>query len=84
MRRLFFVLSLALCAACWVGQNADAQPRNAASSASGGGSPASASSSASGGSASSSAGRENCGTPDEFRPCPPMPRVPLREFPGNR
>lgn len=80
MRRLLPVLSLALCAACWVGQDANAQPRNAASSASSG---ASASSSA-GGSASGAAGRENCGTPDEFRPCPPMPRVPLREYPANR
>lgn len=80
MRRLLPVLLLALCAACWVGQDASAQPRNAASSASGGGAPASASSSVGGG----AAGRENCGTPDEFRPCPPMPRVPLREYPGNR
>ena len=83
MRRLLPVLSLALCAAFWVGQDANAQPRNSSSSVSSG-APSGAPSSASGGSAASSAARENCGTPDEFRPCPPMPRVPLREFPGNR
>ncbi len=82
MRRLLPVLLLALCAACWLGPDASAQPRNSASSASSGAS--SASSSAGGGSAASAAGRENCGTPDEFRPCPPMPRVPLREYPANR
>jgi hypothetical protein len=27
---------------------------------------------------------ENCGTPDEPRPCPPMPRHPLPYFPGSR
>ena len=27
---------------------------------------------------------ENCGTPDEPKPCPPMPRVPLQSYPGNR
>jgi hypothetical protein len=26
----------------------------------------------------------NCGTPDEPRPCPPMPRNPLQYFPANR
>jgi hypothetical protein len=26
----------------------------------------------------------NCGTPDEPRPCPPMPRRPLQYFPANR
>lgn len=26
----------------------------------------------------------NCGTPDEPRPCPPMPRHPLPYFPANR
>ena len=25
----------------------------------------------------------NCGTPDEPRPCPPMPRHPLPYFPEN-
>ena len=28
--------------------------------------------------------QENCGTPDQFRPCPPMPRHPLPYFPGDR
>jgi len=27
---------------------------------------------------------ENCGTPDHFRPCPPLPRHPLSYYPGNR
>ena len=27
---------------------------------------------------------ENCGTPDEPKPCPPMPRVPLQNYPGYR
>jgi hypothetical protein len=27
---------------------------------------------------------ENCGTPDEPRPCPPLPRNPLPYFPPNR
>jgi hypothetical protein len=26
----------------------------------------------------------NCGTPDDPRPCPPMPRTPLKYFPANR
>jgi hypothetical protein len=26
----------------------------------------------------------NCGTPYEPRACPPMPRVPLQHFPGDR
>lgn len=27
---------------------------------------------------------ENCGTPDEFKACPPMPRHPLPYYPSNR
>jgi hypothetical protein len=27
---------------------------------------------------------ENCGTPDQPAPCPPMPRHPLPYFPKNR
>ena len=27
---------------------------------------------------------ENCGTPDEPKSCPPMPRVPLPYYPANR
>ena len=27
---------------------------------------------------------ENCGTPDEPKQCPPMPRVPLQYYPANR
>ena len=27
---------------------------------------------------------ENCGTPDEPRSCPPMPRVPLQYYPADR
>jgi len=27
---------------------------------------------------------ENCGTPDEPKPCPPLPRNNLTEFPRNR
>jgi hypothetical protein len=26
---------------------------------------------------------ENCGTPDRFLPCPPLPRHPLPYFPAN-
>jgi len=26
----------------------------------------------------------NCGTPDEPKPCPPMPRRPLQNYPANR
>jgi hypothetical protein len=29
-------------------------------------------------------GPENCGTPDEPKACPPMPRVPLPYYPANR
>jgi hypothetical protein len=35
----------------------------------------------SGGSAATS---ENCGTPDEPKPCPPLPRHPLPYYPANR
>ena len=34
--------------------------------------------------APSSYGGENCGTPDNFRPCPPLPRHPLPYYPGDR
>jgi hypothetical protein len=27
---------------------------------------------------------ENCGTPDEPKPCPPLPRHPLQNYPGNK
>jgi len=27
---------------------------------------------------------ENCGTPDEPKPCPPLPKVPLQNYPGGR
>jgi hypothetical protein len=27
---------------------------------------------------------ENCGTPDEPKACPPMPRRPLQTYPANR
>ena len=27
---------------------------------------------------------ENCGTPDEPKPCPPLPRHPLKTYPANR
>ena len=27
---------------------------------------------------------QNCGTPDEPKACPPMPRRPLRTYPENR
>jgi hypothetical protein len=26
----------------------------------------------------------NCGTPDEPKPCPPMPRHPLKYYPANK
>ena len=28
--------------------------------------------------------QENCGTPDEFKACPPLPRHPLPYYPANR
>jgi hypothetical protein len=27
---------------------------------------------------------ENCGTPDQFKPCPPLPRNPLPYYPANK
>ena len=27
---------------------------------------------------------ENCGTPDDPKPCPPLPRVPLQYYPANK
>jgi hypothetical protein len=27
---------------------------------------------------------ENCGTPDEFKPCPPLPRRNLPYYPGTK
>jgi hypothetical protein len=27
---------------------------------------------------------ENCGTPDEPKPCPPMPRHPLQHYPPDK
>jgi hypothetical protein len=28
--------------------------------------------------------QENCGTPNVFKPCPPLPRHPLESYPGPR
>jgi hypothetical protein len=28
--------------------------------------------------------QENCGTPDEPKPCPPLPRHPLPYYPANK
>jgi hypothetical protein len=27
---------------------------------------------------------ENCGTPDQFKSCPPLPRHPLAYYPANK
>ena len=36
-------------------------------------------------SASNTTGQgENCGTPDQFKPCPPLPRHPLQNYPGYK
>jgi hypothetical protein len=32
----------------------------------------------------STGGGENCGTPEEFKACPPLPRHPLPYYPPNR
>jgi len=29
-------------------------------------------------------GAENCGTPDNFKSCPPLPRHPLQSYPGPK
>ena len=29
-------------------------------------------------------GSENCGTPDEFKACPPMPRHPMQTYPAHK
>jgi hypothetical protein len=36
------------------------------------------------GMATSQNSEENCGTPDEFKACPPLPRHPLPYYPANR
>ena len=35
-------------------------------------------------SAQSSSSSENCGTPEEPKACPPMPRRPLQHYPANK
>jgi len=75
MRRFLLVASLALCGAGL--QCFDAHAQTSATTRA----PAAQSQSSRAG---GPAGAENCGTPDEFRPCPPMPRVPFKTFPGNR
>jgi len=79
--KLMSRFSLTLFAALACAGMAHAQTSKPASSKTG----MSAQSSTSGtqGGAQSSAA-ENCGTPDEPRPCPPMPRVPFQSFPGTR
>jgi hypothetical protein len=32
----------------------------------------------------SQSAQENCGTPDVYKPCPPLPRHPLENYPGPR
>jgi hypothetical protein len=97
MRPRSLLLTLALLASCYPYSASHAQaypPGNAppgrppppgygSPPMSGGGPPPYAGSPApyGGGQASSS---ENCGTPDDPKPCPPMPRHPLPYYPGNR
>ena len=35
-------------------------------------------------SSSQASSSENCGTPDQFKPCPPLPRKPLQQYPANK
>ena len=79
MRRLILLLSLALAANGSLYGPAQAQgtgnppPPSAAASA-----PAAAQAT------NQATNQENCGTPDRFLPCPPLPRHPLPYFPANR
>ena len=76
MRRLTSTLTLALVAAGFlvaIGAAQAQQPRHMQSRAS-----------APQADASKAGGGENCGTPDEPKACPPLPRNNLTEFPRNR
>ena len=87
MRPLFLILSLLVSCYPYATAHAQAYPPGYSPPGrppvSGGGSPPPLAGPApyAGGQASSG---ENCGTPDEPKPCPPMPRHPLPHYPGNR
>lgn len=84
MCRSFLILLLALGVSCYANHVAHAQaypPSYGAQPP-----PASSYSSppAQGGSGRSASTAENCGTPDDPKPCPPLPRHPLPYYPANR
>jgi hypothetical protein len=97
MRPLFLLLALSLLVSCYPYSATHAQayppgysppgrpppPGYGSAPMSGGGPTPYAGSPApyAGGQASAS---ENCGTPDEPKACPPMPRHPLPYYPGDR
>jgi hypothetical protein len=97
MRPLFLLLTLALLVSCYPYSAAHAQayspgysppgrpppPGYGSPPMSGGGAPPYAGSPAPYASGQASAS-ENCGTPDEPKSCPPLPRHPLPYYPGNR
>ena len=84
MHRSLLFLSFAMGVSCYAGHSAHAQGYPPSYSAQP--PPASSysvpSAQASSGRMSSTA--ENCGTPDEPKPCPPLPRHPLQTYPANR
>lgn len=94
MRRLLLLLSLSLLADCYSRYSADAQgygyapgppPPPAGYYPPGPPPPPPPSAGRPGPYAGNPAySTENCGTPDEPKPCPPMPRVPLQDHPANR
>lgn len=87
MRRLFLFLSLALLANCYLHDPAHAQGYGYPPGYYPPGQPPPPPPYA-GGPGPYARGQaysgENCGTPDEPKPCPPMPRVPLPYYPANR
>jgi hypothetical protein len=87
MRRLLLLLPIALGVSCYLHHPSHAQGYPPTYNSPGGPPPPASSYSAP--SAQAYAGSpastgENCGTPDEPKACPPMPRHPLPYYPANR
>ena len=85
MRRLLLLLPIALGVSCYPHHPSQAQGYPPGYGPPGGPPPPAYSYSAP--SAQAYAGRsagENCGTPEEPKPCPPLPRHPLPYYPANK
>jgi hypothetical protein len=87
MRRLLLLLPIALGVSCYPHHPSQAQGYPPGYGPPGGPPPPASSYSAPSAQAyagSPASAGENCGTPEEPKPCPPLPRHPLPYYPANK